>query len=108
MKPANIKVRPDGLVKVLDFGLARALDPHPARSDIGNSPTFTSPAVTAVGMIVGTAAYMAPEQAKGKVADARSDTSQRHRHHAELGQGVPGPLRRVDWRMTIVDWRLTD
>ncbi|HVH56728.1 MAG TPA: serine/threonine-protein kinase, partial [Vicinamibacterales bacterium] len=65
LKPANIKVRPDGTVKVLDFGLAK--EASPAGGDRSASPTFTSPAMTAAGVILGTAAYMAPEQARGKV-----------------------------------------
>ena len=75
LKPANIKVRADGTVKVLDFGLAKALD-TPASSgavEAMNSPTITSPAVTQAGMILGTAAYMAPEQARGKAVDRRAD-----------------------------------
>src|SRR5712671_1659320 len=73
LKPANIKVRDDGTVKVLDFGLAKALDVVPAAGDLSDSPTMTSPAMTGMGVILGTAAYMSPEQAKGKPADKRSD-----------------------------------
>ncbi len=73
LKPANIKVRGDGAVKVLDFGLAKAVDPAAASSAVtANSPTLTAHA-TALGMILGTAAYMAPEQAKGKPVDKRAD-----------------------------------
>ena len=73
LKPANIKVRSDGTVKVLDFGLAKAFDPTSSSSaDAMNSPTLTSPA-TQFGVILGTAAYMAPEQAKGQRVDKRAD-----------------------------------
>ena len=86
LKPANIKVRPDGAVKVLDFGLAKALDPVTGIRDgspyakqgdpspfWSQSPTMTSPAMTGMGVILGTAAYMSPEQAKGKGVDKRAD-----------------------------------
>jgi Tol biopolymer transport system component len=73
LKPANIKLRPDGDVKVLDFGLAKALDPAPT-SSVSMSPTITSPALmTGTGTILGTAAYMSPEQAAGKPVDRRTD-----------------------------------
>jgi Tol biopolymer transport system component len=75
LKPANIKVRPDGTVKVLDFGLAKAMEPATGHSpNASMSPTITSPAMlTGVGMILGTAAYMSPEQARGKTVDKRAD-----------------------------------
>ncbi len=73
LKPANIKVRPDGTVKVLDFGLAKALDPTGGSSAAAmNSPTISLHA-TQQGVILGTAAYMAPEQARGRVVDRRAD-----------------------------------
>src|SRR5262245_27196937 len=74
LKPANIKVRPDGVVKVLDFGLAKAAGPAAAMSISSSmSPTITTPAMTQAGLILGTAAYMSPEQARGKPVDKRSD-----------------------------------
>jgi serine/threonine-protein kinase len=78
LKPANIKVRGDGTVKVLDFGLAKALDAQTAAATrvsarALSSPTVTSPAMTQIGVILGTAAYMSPEQAKGKAVDKRAD-----------------------------------
>ena len=76
LKPANIKVRPDGTVKVLDFGLAKIADSVASSSNhqLSLSPTITSPAqLTGHGVVLGTAAYMSPEQAKGRAVDKRAD-----------------------------------
>ena len=72
LKPANVKITPEGAVRVLDFGLAKALDDDPGAGDSRNSPTLSLGA-TRLGTILGTAAYMSPEQAKGRPADRRAD-----------------------------------
>jgi hypothetical protein len=72
LKPANIKLRADGVVKVLDFGIAKAVEP-PLASSGADAPVLSTPAMTKTGVILGTAAYMSPEQARGKALDARTD-----------------------------------
>src|SRR5262245_10189064 len=72
LKPANVRSTPDGRVKVLDFGLARVLESAPPLTP-SNSPTLLSALATNVGVILGTAGYMSPEQAKGRTVDPRSD-----------------------------------
>ena len=93
LKPANVKVRADGAVKVLDFGLAKAIDPTGAAASTSHSPTMTSPAMTYPGVILGTAAYMAPEQARGRLVDKRVD----------IWAFGAGALRDVD-RAARVSW----
>jgi len=113
LKPQNIKVKADGTVKVLDFGLAKALDPVPGGRDFSpadQSPTITTPAMTMRGMIIGTAAYMSPEQARGKTVDRRADiwafgvvlyemvTGRRAFEGEEISDVLAAVLRQdVDW-----------
>ena len=111
LKPGNVMVRADGTVKVLDFGLAKAMDPAEPSANVSQSPTITSPAMTRRGVILGTAAYMAPEQAKGKPADRRADIwafgatlfEMLTGTHAFKGDDVPETLAAIlskepDWR----------
>ena len=72
LKPSNVKLTPDGQVKILDFGLAKALEAESAEEELRNSPTLSA-AATREGVLLGTAAYMSPEQARGKRVDRRAD-----------------------------------
>ena len=117
LKPANVKMRDDGTVKVLDFGLAKALSPESAASSVDamNSPTLTAQA-TQLGIILGTAAYMAPEQAKGKHVDRRADiwafgvvlyellTGQRAYEAEDVSDTLAAVLTRdLDWKALPTD-----
>ena len=117
LKPGNIKIRRDGTVKVLDFGLAKAMDPASGLGpdDLTNSPTPTAPA-TQAGVILGTAAYMAPEQARGIPADRRADiwafgcilfeclTARKAFHADTLAETVAAVLKsEPDWALLPAD-----
>lgn len=94
LKPANIKIRDDGTVKLLDFGLAKAFDPTSgAGVDPMDSPTITRHA-TEAGVILGTTAYMSPEQAKGRSVDRRADLSKWKENDIELPCSASSHIRR--------------
>ena len=104
LKPANIKVRADGIVKVLDFGLAKAIEPAAGSSpNVSQSPTITTPAMTQAGMILGTAAYMSPEQARDGAIGADAVKRPSHCSHCAAqyrklraaSAGVARPRRRL-------------
>jgi eukaryotic-like serine/threonine-protein kinase len=111
LKPANVIVRADGTVKILDFGLAKAMYGEPASADLSHSPTITVVGGTQHGVILGTAAYMSPEQARGHVLDKRTDiwafgcvlyemlTGRGAFAGATVSDTIAGILERVpDWR----------
>ena len=122
LKPANVKVTPEGKVKILDFGLAKAFQGESAAPDVSKSPTLTSQ-MTHAGVILGTAAYMSPEQAKGRAVDKRADiwafgcilyeclTGKR----AFPGETITEAIAKIlesepDWALLPVDtpWKLKD